>query len=91
MRFGSKWISWINWCIPTAFFFFSVLFNSSPTRLFRSSGGLRQGDPLSLYLFVISMEALSCLLKCVVESNFIYGCRFGGRDGGACNVSSFIC
>ena len=89
MGFGSKWISWINWCIPTTFFF-SVLFNGSPMRLFRSSGGLRQGDPLSLYLFVISMEALSCLLKRVVEDNFIYGCRFGGRDGGELVMSHLL-
>ena len=35
MGFGSKWIRWINWCIFTASF--SVLFNGSPTGLFRSS------------------------------------------------------
>ena len=27
------------------------------------------------------MEALSCLLKRVVEGNFISGCKFSGRDG----------
>ena len=79
MGFGSKLISWINWCISTASF--SVLFNGSSTGFFRSSRGLRQGDPLSPYLFVIGMEALSGMLKRVVEGNFILGCRFGGRDG----------
>ena len=74
--FGSKWISWINWCISTASFF--VLFNGSSTSFFRRSRGLRQGDPLSPYLYVIGMEALSGLLKCVVEGNFILGVETEG-------------
>ena len=88
MGFGSKWISWINRCISTASF--SVLFNGSPTGFFQSSRGLRQGDPLSPYLFVIGMEALSCLLKRVVEDNFISGCRFWGRDGGDIVISHLL-
>ena len=58
------------------------MFNGSPARFFRSSRGLRQGDPLSPYLFVIGMEVLSCLLKRAVEGNFIFGCRLGNREGG---------
>ena len=69
MGFGRKWISWIHWCISTASF--SVLFNGSPTSFFQSTRGLRQGDPLSPYHFVIGMEALSYLLKRVVAGNFI--------------------
>ena len=88
MGFGSKWIRWINWCISTASF--SVLINGSPSGFFRSSRGLRQGDPLSPYLFVIGMEALSCLLKRAVEGNFISGCRFEGRDGGEIVISHLL-
>ena len=88
MGFGSKWIRWINWCISTATF--SVLINGSPSGFFRSSRGLRQGDPLSPYLFVIGMEALSCLLQRAVEGNFISGCRFRGRDGGEIVISHLL-
>ena len=88
MGFGLKWIRWINWCISTASF--SVLINGSPAGFFGSSRGLRQGDPLSPYLFVIGMEALSCLLKRAVEDNFISGCRFGGRDGGEIVISHLL-
>ena len=80
MSFGSRWLSWIKWCISTASF--SVLINGSPAGFFPSSKGLRQGDPLSPYLFVIGMEALSCLINCAVEGNCLYGSRITDRRGG---------
>ena len=71
MGFGAKWVSWIKWCISTTSFF--VLINGSPTGFFNSSKGLRQGDPLSLYLFVIGMEVFSTLMDNAASRGFLSG------------------
>ena len=56
---------------------FSILINGSLAGFFRSSRGLHQGDPLSLYLFVLGMNILSHLINKVVDGNFMTGCKFG--------------
>ena len=47
---------------------------------FRSSRGLRQGDPLSPYLFVLGMKAFSLLVDRAAEGGFISGYKFKGRN-----------
>src|SRR5436189_2955474 len=60
MKFPHTWINRIRECIhnPT----FSVSVNGIPSAPFTSSRGIRQGDPLSPYLFVLVMECLSIKL-----------------------------
>ncbi|RVX19454.1 LINE-1 reverse transcriptase-like [Vitis vinifera] len=76
MGFGSKWLGWMWSCISSAKF--SVLVNGVPAGFFPSSKGLRQGDPLSPYLFVLGMEVLDALIRRAVAGGYLSGCSIEG-------------
>jgi hypothetical protein len=60
MGFETKWISLIMMCITSVKY--SILVNGTPCGSISLTRGIRQGDPISPYLFLINVEALSSLL-----------------------------
>ena len=60
MGFCSKWIGWIMSCISTVTYSFNN--NGEHKEYITPSRGIRQGDPLSPYLFLMCSEGFSNLL-----------------------------
>lgn len=54
-------ISWLRACVCTPSY--TVGYNGTVNGFFKGSRGLRQGDPLSPYLFVIALNNLSLMLN----------------------------
>lgn len=80
MGFDTKWVNLIMECISSVTY--SVLINGEPTQTIHPSRGLRQGDPLSPYLFLLCFEGLHFLLQRAVKSRQIRGvsiCKRGLR------------
>ncbi|GJX90174.1 RNA-directed DNA polymerase, eukaryota, reverse transcriptase zinc-binding domain protein [Tanacetum coccineum] len=69
-------INWIMVCLKTASF--SVCVNGESHGFFKAKRGLRQGDPISPYLFTLVMEVLNLMVKRQIkrDSRFKYhtGC-----------------
>ena len=77
MGFGEKWRKWIDSCISTPKI--SILFNGNPCKPFKTGRGLRQGDPLSPFLFVLVAEVLNRLMIKAASMGLYQGLQVGGN------------
>lgn len=61
MDFDHQWIVWMKMCVTTVNY--SILMDDDIVGPIIPSRGLRQHDPLSPYLYTLSVEGLTSLLK----------------------------
>ena len=71
MGFNGRWINLIFECINTVTY--SILVNGELKGNIVPSRGLRHGDPLSPYLFLLCLEGLNALIQQAVNEDKIRG------------------
>lgn len=69
LGFARRWVEWIMSCVTSVTY--SVKFNGALLDSFSPSRGLRQGDPLSPFLFLFVADGLSALLHREVSQGTI--------------------
>ncbi|XP_056850727.1 uncharacterized protein LOC130500048 [Raphanus sativus] len=73
MGFSETWITWIMRCITSVQY--RVFMNGQPKGNIIPGRGLRQGDPLSPFIFILCTEALVSLLNHAENQGKITGMR----------------
>ena len=76
--FSKRWVKWIHSLISTPNF--SILVNGTPSKTFNASRGIRQGDPLSPFLFILAAEGLGRYIKKERAANKIKGLKLWGNE-----------
>nr|XP_016457391.1 PREDICTED: uncharacterized protein LOC107781232 [Nicotiana tabacum] len=85
LNFPTQFIQWIMQCLKTVSY--SILINGHPTEPLNSKKGLRQGDPISPFLFVLVMEYFSRVLKSLGnEADFNYHPKCEKMNGGVKSI-----
>ena len=79
-RFHEVFVFWVMQCVSTVSF--SVLINGGKSKCFQPSRGLRQGDPLSPYLFILCQEVFLRLIDKEIAAGVISGVSMN-RNGPA--------
>ena len=80
LGFNERWINLMMVCVKSVTY--SILMNGEPCGMIQPTRGIRQGDPLSPFLFLLCIEELNGLIKKVDVEGEIHGfslCRRGPK------------
>ena len=75
LGFCEKWTSWIKDCLESASV--SVLVNGKPTKEFILKKGLRQGNLLAPFLFLITAEGLARVSRTAIKKYLVESLEVG--------------
>ncbi|KAJ0544992.1 putative RNA-directed DNA polymerase transcription factor SBP family [Helianthus annuus] len=73
LGFPDVWLNWVKGCLESGRG--SVLVNGSPTGEFSFKRGLRQGCPMSPYLFILAMEVVGMFMRRAVDLGLFHGVK----------------
>lgn len=77
MGFDKRWVHLVMGCVSTVSH--SVIINGNPSIDFCPKRGLRQGDPISPYLFILCTEVFSNLIQMEVSRKCLHDIRVCSR------------
>ncbi|CAN1744284.1 Putative ribonuclease H protein At1g65750 [Linum perenne] len=73
LGFAAEWVQLMMLCVSSVEY--SVLFDTHQTETFKPMRGLRQGCPLSPFLFIICAEGLSAIIRQATDRGHLHGVR----------------
>lgn len=88
MNFPTLSRKWVIKCVSTTLA--SVLVNRSPTNEFKFERGLRQGDHLSPFLFLVAVDEINVLLKASMEARLFTRYSVGHSDNISVSNLQFV-
>jgi hypothetical protein len=82
--FDHRWVKWIMTCVTSVRY--AVKFNGAILDSFAPSRGLRQGDPLSPFLFLFIADGLSALLRQGIQQQVVTPVKICARAPGVSHL-----